>query len=161
MSLSIYLFFPGNCAEAFNFYRSVFGGDFMISTTFAEGPPDMEVAKDDLDKIMHISYPIRDSVLMGSDGVASCGGVRPAGGSFSISYRPETREEADSVFSHVFEGGEIQMEMADTFGQVTQLRFARLDRNAEVNAAQFRFTPPQGVDVMYDDPSLRPAEAGN
>ena len=53
------------------------------------------------------------------------------------------------------------MEMADTFGQVTQLRFARMDRNAGVNTAQFRFTPPQGVDVMYDDPSLKPAEAGN
>ena len=53
------------------------------------------------------------------------------------------------------------MEMADSFGQVTQLRFARMDRNAEVNSALFRFTPPQGVDVMYDDPSLEPAASGN
>ena len=115
MSLNIYLFFPGNCAEAFDFYRSVFGGEFIVSNTFAEGPPGMGVADEDMDKIMHMTLQIGDSVLMGSDSVASCGGVQPAGGSFSISYRPATREEADSIFSQLFDGGEIQMEMADTF----------------------------------------------
>lgn len=115
MSLSIYLFFPGNCAAAFDFYRSVFGGDFMVTSTYAEGPPDMGVAEEDLDKIMHISFPIGESVLMGSDSVASCGGVQPVGGSFSISYSPASKEEADTLFGQLFEGGEIQMEMAETF----------------------------------------------
>ena len=50
------------------------------------------------------------------------------------------------------------MEMADNFGQVTQLRFARVRRDADVNDALFRFTPPQGVD---DDPSLEPSQGGN
>jgi PhnB protein len=115
MSLSIYLFYPGNCAEAFDFYRAVFGGDFQVSTTFAEGPPDMGVTGEDLDKIMHISYQIGESVLMGSDSVASCGGVQPAGGSFAISYSPASKEEAEEVFNKLFEGGEIQMELAETF----------------------------------------------
>ena len=115
MSLNIYLFFPGNCAEAFDFYRSVFGGEFMMSSTFAEAPPEMGAAEDDKDKIMHISYPIGDSVLMGSDTCATWGEVKPAGGNFAISYNPATREEADELFAKLFEGGEAQMEMQDTF----------------------------------------------
>lgn len=115
MSLSIYLFFPGNCAEAFDFYRTVFGGDYMVSTTFADGPPDMGVGEEDLNKIMHISYPIGTSVLMGSDSVASCGGVQPVGGSFAISYSPASKAEADKVFSQLLDGGEVQMELAETF----------------------------------------------
>jgi PhnB protein len=75
----------------------------------------MGVAEEDLDRIMHISYQIGDSVLMGSDTVASCGGVQPAGGGFAISYSPATKDEADAAFSSLMEGGEIQMEMAETF----------------------------------------------
>ena len=45
MTLSIYLHYGGNCREAFEFYRSVFGGDFDMISTFAEGPPDMELSR--------------------------------------------------------------------------------------------------------------------
>jgi len=115
MSLSIYLFFPGNCAEAFDFYKSIFGGEFMMSSTFGEGPPDMGVPEEDKDKIMHISYAIGDSVLMGSDTVASFGEVKPAGGSFAISYSPASREEADALFAKLTDGGEVQMALQETF----------------------------------------------
>ena len=94
MSLNTYLFFDGNCAEAFDFYRSIFGGDFMMSSTFADGPPDMGIAEEDRDKIMHICYPIGDNVLMGSDSVEGCGEVGPAGGSFAISYSTATKAES-------------------------------------------------------------------
>ena len=58
MSLSIYLNFDGNCREAFEFYRSVFGGDFSIVQTFGDGPPDMGVPEEAKNQIMHVSYPI-------------------------------------------------------------------------------------------------------
>ena len=67
MTLSIYLHYAGNCREAFEFYRSVFGGEFDIMTTFAEGPPDMGVTEDERDNVLHVSYTIGSSVLMGSD----------------------------------------------------------------------------------------------
>ncbi|MDE0080415.1 MAG: hypothetical protein OXO50_23045, partial [Caldilineaceae bacterium] len=67
MTLSIYLNFDGNCRDAFDFYRSVFGGDFIHISTFSEGPDDMPVSDEDKDRIMHVSLPIGDSVLMGSD----------------------------------------------------------------------------------------------
>ena len=115
MSLNIYLFFDGNCAEAFNFYKSVFGGDFMVCSPYSEAPPDMGVREEDGDKIMHISYPIGGSVLMGSENVEGFGQVRPAGGNFAISYEPGSREEADDIFARLLEGGEVQMPMQETF----------------------------------------------
>ena len=44
MSLNTYLFFDGNCREAFEFYKSVFGGDFAMVMTYADAPDDMPVA---------------------------------------------------------------------------------------------------------------------
>ena len=65
--LNTYINFKGNCREAFEFYRSVFGGEFAILETFRNGPPDMSIPEDEMDNIMHVSFPISDSVLMGSD----------------------------------------------------------------------------------------------
>ena len=49
MTLNIYLNFGGNCREVFEFYRSVFGGEFEILQTFANGPGDMGVPEDEQD----------------------------------------------------------------------------------------------------------------
>ena len=86
MSLTIYLHFDGNCREIFEFYRSIFGGDFAIFQTFADGPGDMGVAEDDMDKVMHVTYPIGSSVLMGSDVPSPFGPPPTQGNNFSISY---------------------------------------------------------------------------
>ena len=69
MALNTYLTFEDNCREAFEFYRSVFGGEFTYISTFREGPEEMkemEIPEDHLDRIMHVSLPIGNSVLMGS-----------------------------------------------------------------------------------------------
>ena len=73
MSLNTYLTFEDNCREVFEFYRSVFGGEFTFISTFREGPEDMGVAEAELDRIMHVSLPIGSSVLMGSDSCSSFG----------------------------------------------------------------------------------------
>ena len=65
MSLTIYLHFNGNCREAFEFYRSIFGGEFDLMETFRNGPPDMGMSDEELDQVMHVSYPIGTSALMG------------------------------------------------------------------------------------------------
>ena len=69
MSLSTYLALDGNCREAFEFYRSIFGTEFQVFTTYGEGSHDMQVSEADKDKVMHVSLPIGSSVLMGSDNV--------------------------------------------------------------------------------------------
>ncbi len=115
MTLNIYLTFNGDCAEAFGFYKSVFGGDFSVRQTFGEGPAEMGVAEADADKIMHISLPVGANVLMGSDALASQGGGVSVGNNFSISYAPPSREETERLFAALSDGGFVKMELQDTF----------------------------------------------
>ena len=115
MSLSIYLHFNGNCREVFEFYRSIFGGEFELFNTFREGPPDMGMSEEELDQVMHVSYPIGSSVLMGSDMPSQFGPPPVQGSNFSVSYVPESREHADELFAKLSDGGTVTMPMADQF----------------------------------------------
>ena len=114
MSLNIYINFDGNCREAFEFYRSVFAGEFQAFQTFAQGPEDMHVAEEEKDNVMHVSLPIGDSVLMGSDS-SSFGPPLSVGNNFSISIEGESREHCDEVFAKLSEGGSATMQLQDMF----------------------------------------------
>ena len=75
----------------------------------------MNVAEEELDRIMHVSLPIGSSVLMGSD---SCSGFGPppvVGNNFSLSFQAESREHADEVFAKLSDGGEAKWPMGDMF----------------------------------------------
>ena len=115
MSISTYINFDGNCREAFEFYRSVFGGEFAVMETFRGGPPDMNLPEDEMDNIMHVSFPIGSSVLMGSDVPSTFGGPHKQGNNFSLSVNLESREESDAIFAKLSDGGAVTMPMADMF----------------------------------------------
>ena len=117
MTLSTYLNFDGNCREAFEFYRVVFGGEFAIFQTFRNMPPsdDMSMPEEELDMVMHVSFPIGDSVLMGSDSPSGFGPPHNAGNNFSLSMMPGSREEADSLMANLSDGGQVTMPMQDMF----------------------------------------------
>ena len=118
MNLNIYLHFNGDCREAFDFYRSVFGGEFDIVQTFADMPSeaagDMAIPEAELGNVMHVALPIGDSVLMGSDS-PSFFGPPVVGGNFSASVDADSREAADALFAALSEGGNVEMAMADMF----------------------------------------------
>ena len=115
MSLNTYLFFDGNCREVFEFYRSVFGGDFLVLQRFRDGPPDMNVPEEELDRIMHVSLPVGSSVLMGSDSCSAFGPPPVPGSNFGISFVGESREHCDEVFAGLSEGGTVKEPMHETF----------------------------------------------
>lgn len=114
---NIYLTFNGNCEEAFNFYKSVFGGDFNYIGRFGDMPETEEhkVAEADKNKIMHVSLPIGQSILMGSDIGGEWASTFSLGTNFSISITAESKEEADTIFNALAEGGQITMPMNNTF----------------------------------------------
>ena len=116
-SISTYLNFNGNCEEAFNFYKSVFGGDFTFIGRFSEIPASDEyvVPEADKDKIMHVSLPIGKSVLMGSDTGSAWSSKFIQGNNFSISIRANSKSEADKLFGELSKGGKITMPLNDTF----------------------------------------------
>lgn len=118
-TVNVYLTFNGNCKEAFDFYQSVFGGEFPYVGTFGEMPPQegQPPISDELkDKIMHISLPISaETVLMGSDiGDESAANYKP-GNNFSISITTSSKAEANRLFDGLSSGGQVTMPMDDTF----------------------------------------------
>ena len=82
---------------------------------FRGGPPDMGVPESELDRIMHVSFPIGSSVLMGSDSTSAFGPGPVMGINFSISFEAESREDADDKFAKLSEGGSVTMPMQTVF----------------------------------------------
>lgn len=114
MTLSIYLNFDGNCRDAFEFYRSVFGGEFTEFQTFGDGPPDMPVAEEEKNRVMHVALPIGSSILMGSD-TSSFAPPHAAGNNFSLSIDVESRERCDELCAKLSAGGSVIMPLQEMF----------------------------------------------
>ena len=112
--MNIRLTFDGNCREAFEFYRSVFGGDFQAFATFRDAPDDMPVADDEKDKVMHVSLPVGGRLLMGGDSSSSAPPVT-VGNNFAISIIGESREHCDEVFAKLSAGGSVILPLQETF----------------------------------------------
>lgn len=117
-TVNTYLNFNGNCEDAFNFYKSVFGGEFTYIGRFGEMPPQEGMPpmnEADKNKIMHVGLPIGSTVLMGSDTGGEWAPTFLQGNNFSVNINPESKEEADKIFNGLSAGGQVTMPMADTF----------------------------------------------
>ena len=107
--------FNGNAEEAFNFYKSVFGGEFAKIMRFKDlASTEFTVAEKEANKIMHIALPIGKNILMGNDVPESMGAVNENENRSKIAISAESREEADKLFSGLSEGGNIEMPISDS-----------------------------------------------
>lgn len=117
--VNVYLTFNGNCEEAFNFYKSVFGGEFPYIGRFGDMPPSedgKQVSEEEKNKIMHVSLPISgETMLMGSDVGGEWSSNFKEGNNFSLSLNANSREEAEKLFNALSEGGMVTMPLEDTF----------------------------------------------
>jgi PhnB protein len=114
ITVNPYLTFNGNCLEAFNHYKKVFGGEFETKQQFRDEPGSNHPPAE-AEKIMHVSLPLsKGFTLMGSDRAASM-----TNGSFgdnmSLSLNVDSKNEADRIFKGLAEGGKATMPMATTF----------------------------------------------
>jgi PhnB protein len=109
-----YLNFAGNTEEAFNFYRSIFGGEFLALVRFREfGENPMGIPEDELDRIAHIALPLGGgNVLMATD--TTSGQPRTVGSNVYIALEADTAEEAGRLFSGLAAGGRTEMELQQT-----------------------------------------------
>ena len=115
-TLNPYLNFNGNTEEAFNFYKSVFGGEFITLQRFKDTPEADRVAPADKDKIMHVSLPIgKGNILMATDAVESMGHKLTVGNNFSLSISAESEKEADKIFNGLSAGGKVDVPMSKMF----------------------------------------------
>ena len=110
------LTFNGSTEEAFNFYKSVFGGEFLTIMRWKESPGGDKRPASDGDKVMHITLPIGNgNVLMAGDALESMGQKVTVGNNFHIAIGPESKEEADRIFNALSAGGKIEMPLQDAF----------------------------------------------
>jgi len=118
-TVNVYLNFNGNCKQAFDFYKSVFGGEFQHVSTFGEMPPQDNlppISDEDKNKIMHISLPVsKETVIMGSDTGGDWAPSFTQGNNFSISINADSKSEADRYFNELSKGGKITMPIDKTF----------------------------------------------
>ncbi|CAN5583243.1 VOC family protein [soil metagenome] len=110
-----YLNFAGNTEEAFNFYKSVFGGEFTGIIRFKDMPMEgVSIPHQDQEKIMHISLPLGNgTILMATDALESMGQKLIVGNNSYILLSPESKEEADRLFNDLSAGGTVEMPMGD------------------------------------------------
>ncbi len=108
--------FNGNAEEAFNFYKSVFGGEFTKVMRFKDlASPDFPVPKKEENKIMHIALPIGEiNVLMANDVPEFMGKVNENENRSKISISAESKAEAEKLFNGLSAGGTIEMPIADS-----------------------------------------------
>jgi PhnB protein len=113
--VNVYLNFPGNTEEAFDFYKSVFGGGLTQIVRFKDMPMEgVSIPKADEDKVMHVGLPIgNDSLLMASDTLESLGQKHVKGNNVYVSVHPDSKAEADRIFNALSAGGAIEMPIAD------------------------------------------------
>lgn len=119
--VNTYLNFPRQTEEAFNFYKSVFGGEFGGNgiMRFGDIPPSGEMpplSEDDQKLIMHIELPILGGhSLMGTDAPESMGFKVNFGNNLYISLEPDTRAETKKLFDALSAGGKVEMNLDDMF----------------------------------------------
>jgi PhnB protein len=107
--------FNGNAEEAFNFYKSVFGGEFAKIMRLKDlSSPEFPVAEKDANKIMHIALPIGKNILMANDVPEFMGRVNENENRSKISISAESKEEADKLFNGLSAGGSIEMPISDS-----------------------------------------------
>ena len=110
-----HLNYNGNAEEAFNFYKSVFGGEFVKIIRFKDlSNEDFIVSEKEANKIMHIALPIGNNILMANDVPEIMGKTNERENRSKISISAESREEADKLFNGLSTGGEIEMPISDS-----------------------------------------------
>ncbi len=116
VTVNPYLNFNGTTEAAFNFYRSVFGGDFITLQRFKDTSEADRIQEADRDKIMHVALMVgKGTVLMGTDALESMGHPLSVGNNFFLSISAESEEEAENYFEKLSAGGKISIPLKKTF----------------------------------------------
>ncbi len=119
--VSVYLNFTRSTEEAFNFYKSIFGTEFLGDgiMRFKDIPPSDDMPplpEADKDLVIHVALPIINGfVLMGSDAPESMGFKVNAGNNVYINLETDSKEETNKLFKALSAGGKVEQELQDMF----------------------------------------------
>ena len=111
MAYRPYLFYGGNCREAFTRYQQIFGGDLTLLTM--KDVPGEEPPPETADMIIHAALTVGDDVLMASDDPMN-DDFGPVQG-IMVSYDAADVDDAKRVFEALAEGGTVTQSLEPTF----------------------------------------------
>lgn len=120
MQVQPYIFFEGRCEEAVNFYKTALNAEVTMLMRYKDNP-EPQAASDGCgpnaanippDSVMHASFKIGDTEVMGSDGMAS---GKPEFKGITLSLNPTSEAEAKKIFAALSEGGQVNMPLTKTF----------------------------------------------
>lgn len=115
-TVNTYLYFNGDCEEAFDFYKSAFEKDFQYIGRYKDVP---KAARENFpncsdEHIMHVVLPIsKETTLMGADVIDNVKTATKK--TFSLYLSTDNKNEADRLFNSLSEGGKITLPIADQF----------------------------------------------
>jgi PhnB protein len=114
MQIQPYLSFEGRAQEALDFYKKALGAKEGMIMRFKDAPPEAQASMTpgSGDKIMHMSFKVGDTELMGSDGM--CTGTAKFEG-MALTYNAKDPAEAEKVFKALGDGGQVRMPLNKTF----------------------------------------------
>ncbi len=117
MKLNAYLNFDGETEKAFEFYRSVFGGEFTALQRFRDVPASVQSPKSkaEADRIMHVALPVADGALLGSDISREMGMKINKGNNVILSLHPDSLKEAERLAGALSKGGKVEMKLQKMF----------------------------------------------
>ncbi|MGO9342729.1 MAG: VOC family protein [Acidimicrobiales bacterium] len=148
--VSTYLNFEGNAAEALEFYRSVFGTDYVVpiqrmgDVPSGAGSPALSEAE--LQMVMHAELPIlAGHMIMATDMLESMNHQLRIGNNTTINLEPDTLDETQRLFGALSEGSSECSPLAEMFWGATW--GTCLDRFG----IRWMFNYVQGTDMAADD----------
>ena len=116
VTINPYLNFAGNTEEAFDFCRSIFGGNYATLQRFKDTPQAGGIGPHDGEKIMHVSLPVGGkNTLMATDSLESMGQKLTVGNNISLLIEVGNKKAADVIFKGLSAGGKVSTPLADAF----------------------------------------------
>ena len=115
-TINPYIYFNGNCEEAFNFYKSVFRQEFTAIERYKDAPKkDRLIFQESDEKIMHVTLPLStETMLNGSDhSLAYKEMIKYK--TFSLIIHTDSKGEVDRLFNELSENGQIKVPVDLTF----------------------------------------------
>ncbi len=116
---TIYLYFSGNCEEAFDFYCGVFGGEITLRSRYRDMPPNPDlppIAEGLKEYVMHSTMTIgKGAIIQGADLAEGWGPPFQTGNNFAVSIYADSKDHADRMHATLSTDGQVTMEMQKTF----------------------------------------------
>jgi len=113
-AINITIMFDGQTEAAFTFYKSIFGGEFDNLQRMKDMPGAPPMPPEEAEKILHVAYPVGNSMLMGMD-VPTGRMVLNQGNNFMVTLDTGSEDETTKLFNGLSDGGQVTMPLAHQF----------------------------------------------